>query len=108
MPTNAIDNAPLPVVVIPKQWWKSVTHWINLAAFVLPLLLAPEIVELLGAALGVQVTAAIIAIANVLLRQFKTGAPIAGSPPDNAAPVASSLDARRAKDAKNAADQASG
>lgn len=95
--TNA--TSPAPVVVIPKPWWKSATVWVNALTIVGMVLAADEVRELLGAKLGMQTATGLLAAINVLLRYFKSGAPIAGSPPDNAAPNASPFDARRAHDA---------
>lgn len=82
---------PAPVTVQPQRWWSSLTLIANAVFAAGALIAAPQLLAFLGA-IGVHDidaklatwTGAIAAL-NVLLRLFKTKAPIAGTPAETKA-----------------------
>lgn len=91
---------PDPVTVTPKPAWKSLTIIGNIVAPLLAFLTAPQLMDLLGAMGANSLKAKVLAIAgsigalNVLVRVFKTKAPIAGTPAESAARDRSAPDQR--------------
>lgn len=62
-----------------KPLWKSKTFWFNIIATIIALLSAPQIVELVGPAVGVSTVTAVVAALNVIVRLWTHG-PVIGSP----------------------------
>ena len=65
------ENIPVPA----KAWYVSTTIWLNIAAFVAMVLALPEVSGIIPP-VAVPIIAAITAVANLLVRVYRTSGPI--------------------------------